>query len=144
MVHRLLKQVLHQHTEEWPEKTEMAEEAIHASMCERISVNAERAMFKVLCGRWMIDKLGQEFDATVTGAAAAGVFVELNDVPVEGILPTDMLLEVFDCEDGGFDNKTREFVLPGADVDLGIGSPVKVRAEEVRILKRQIIFSLVL
>ena len=63
----------------------------HCSMTERRADDATRDAVAWLKCEFMLEKLGEEFDATITGVAAFGVFVTLDDVFVEGLVHVSAL-----------------------------------------------------
>ena len=63
----------------------------HSSMTERRADDATRDAIAWLKCEFMVDRLGEEFDATITGAAAFGVFVTLDDIFVEGLVHVSAL-----------------------------------------------------
>ena len=63
----------------------------HCSMTERRADDATRDALAWLKCEFMLDKLGEEFDATITGVVAFGVFVTLDDVFVEGLVHVSAL-----------------------------------------------------
>jgi ribonuclease R len=73
----------------------LAEIAVHCSDRERRAEAAERESLLWKKIVFMKDKVGREFDATVTGVTAFGVFVTLKDFFVEGLVPISALGEDF-------------------------------------------------
>ena len=63
----------------------------HCSMTERRADDATRDAIAWLKCEFMLDKLGEVFDGTITGVAAFGVFVTLDDIHVEGLVPVSAL-----------------------------------------------------
>ena len=64
----------------------MAELGERCSMTERRADEATRDVVDWLKCEYMSDKLGQEFSGTVVGVTSFGLFVELDDVFVEGLV----------------------------------------------------------
>jgi ribonuclease R len=67
-------------------EAELPEVAAHTSQRERRAVDAERELVQWKKVRFMADKVGEEFDGYVTGVSAFGLFVELVDPFVEGLV----------------------------------------------------------
>ena len=67
--------------------------AQHASQRERRAVEAERELVQWKKVRFMTDKVGEEFDGYVTGVSAFGLFVELADPFVEGLVHLSTLAD---------------------------------------------------
>ncbi len=58
----------------------------HCSMTERRADEATRDAVGWLKCEFMMDKVGEEFDGIITGVTGFGIFVELNDIYVEGLV----------------------------------------------------------
>jgi ribonuclease R len=89
VVHRILRALRHgamdeQAREELSE--DLPEIARHTSEMERRANDAERELVQWKKVRFMADKVGDEFDGYVTGVAAFGLFVELVEHFVEGMV----------------------------------------------------------
>jgi ribonuclease R len=89
VVHRALRAARHQalsddEREEWTE--ELPEVARHTSEMERRADDAERELVQWKKVKFMADKVGDEFEGYVTGVAAFGLFVELIEHFVEGLV----------------------------------------------------------
>ena len=63
----------------------------HCSMTERRADDATRDAIAWLKCEFMLGKLGEVFDATITGVAAFGAFVTLDEVFVEGLVHVSAL-----------------------------------------------------
>ena len=63
----------------------------HCSMTERRADDATRDAVAWLKCEFMLKMLGETFDATITGVAAFGVFVTLDDLFVEGVVHVSTL-----------------------------------------------------
>ena len=63
----------------------------HCSMTERRAEDATREAIAWLKCEFMLDRLGEVFDATITGVAAFGVFVTLDEIFVEGLVHVSAL-----------------------------------------------------
>jgi ribonuclease R len=89
VVHRALRAARHGELtedvrEEWTE--DLPEVARHASEMERRADDAERELLQWKKVKFMADKVGDEFEGFVTGVAAFGLFVELVEHYVEGLV----------------------------------------------------------
>jgi ribonuclease R len=72
-------------------EAELAQIAEETSQTERRAADAERELVEWKKVRFMEDKLGEEFAALVLHPAKFGLFVELTDLFVEGLVPIDSL-----------------------------------------------------
>ena len=62
-----------------------------SSLNERRAAEAERELVEWKKVKFMIDRVGEHFDALVISATRFGLFVELADLFVEGLIPIDTL-----------------------------------------------------
>ena len=67
-------------------KEEVTRIARHCSMTERRADDATREVISWLKCEYMQDKLGQEFQGTISAVTGFGIFVELDDIFVEGLV----------------------------------------------------------
>jgi ribonuclease R len=89
VVHRALRAARHdaltdESREEWTD--ELPEVARHTSEMERRADDAERELLQWKKVKFMADKVGDEFEGYVTGVAAFGLFIELIEHYVEGMV----------------------------------------------------------
>ena len=89
VVHRALRAVRHglltdEVKDEWTE--ELPEVARHTSEMERRADDAERELLQWKKVKFMADKVGDEFEGYVTGVASFGLFIELVEHFVEGMV----------------------------------------------------------
>ena len=96
VVHRLLREVRQgaAGTERRQELGEqMPEVGRHTSERERRAMDAERELVRWKKVRFMADKVGEEYDGYVTGVSAFGLFVELIEHFVEGLVHVSTLAD---------------------------------------------------
>ena len=84
MVHRLLDRYLAKGTSVNPKEFE--EYCEHCSQMEQKATEAERTSVKYKQAEFLSDKVGQVFDATVSGICKWGVFAELKESHCEGLI----------------------------------------------------------
>src|SRR5712692_4318312 len=89
VVHRALRAARHatlsaDEREEWSD--DLPEVARHTSEMERRADEAERELLQWKKVKFMADKVGDEFEGYVTGVAAFGLFIELVEHFVEGMV----------------------------------------------------------
>jgi ribonuclease R len=89
VVHRMLRELRHTRVAE-ERKAELDEDlpevGRHTSEMERRAADAEREILQWKKVRFMADKVGDVFDGYITGVAPFGMFVELIDHYVEGLV----------------------------------------------------------
>jgi ribonuclease R len=89
VVHRMLRELRHKGVDaERVEELEadLPEVARHSSEMERRADEAERELVQWKKVRFMADKVGDEFEGYITGVAAFGLFVQLVEHYVEGLV----------------------------------------------------------
>ena len=84
LVHRAIKRVLNNTSREPSGK--MIEFGTHLSMTERRADDASRDVEQWLKCEYMRDKVGENFHGVISGVAGFGLFVELSEVYVEGLV----------------------------------------------------------
>jgi ribonuclease R len=72
-------------------EAELAQIADESSQAERRAAEAERELVEWKKVRFMQDRVGEEFAALVLNPTKYGLFVELTDLFVEGLVPIDTL-----------------------------------------------------
>ena len=65
--------------------------AEECSLSERRAADAERELVEWKKVKFMAERVGEDFDALVIGTAKYGLFVELADLFIEGLIPIDTL-----------------------------------------------------
>jgi ribonuclease R len=124
-------------------KEEMAEEmpevARHTSEMERRADDAERELVQWKKVKFMADKVGDEFEGYVTGVAAFGLFVELVEHYVEG------LVHISTMADDYYRFIESAHVLRGENTHkvYRLGDKIKVQVIRVNMEIRQIDLGLV-
>ena len=73
----------------------LPEIARHTSQRERRAMDAERELVQWKKVRFMADKVGDEFDGYVTGVSAFGLFIELVEHFVEGLVHVSTMADDF-------------------------------------------------
>jgi ribonuclease R len=111
----------------------------HCSANERRADEASRDVEAWLKCRFMRDRLGEEFNGTVTAATSFGLFVQLDELFVEGLLHISEL--------GGeywrFDEARQELRGERTGIRYGAGSKLRVQVSRVDLDGRKIDFRLV-
>jgi ribonuclease R len=69
--------------------------AAHCSANERRAERAERDLLRWKLVRWMSDRIGERFRGRVTGVQPFGLFVQLDDLFVDGLVPIQTLTDDF-------------------------------------------------
>ena len=132
MVHRILQEELIGKKHRY--NNELDDVCKRISRMERKAVDAERESTKYFQTLFVVDKIGQEFEGTVSGIAEFGLFVKMDDNLCEGLVP------MMGIPGDRFSFDAEKFVIVGAKTgkEYNFGDRVKVRIYEVSTRKRQI------
>jgi len=129
LVHRMLKEyesaMPHQRRQELAEKMKSVGE--HASAMEQRAVEAERASVKVMQVEYMRRHIGDEFEGVISGVINYGIFVELQDTLVEG------MVHVRNMDDDYYEYDQKNYTLIGRRTGrrLRLGDTVTVKVLKV-------------
>jgi ribonuclease R len=142
VVHRTLRQSRHGELDEERREEltdDLPEIARHTSDRERRADDAERELVQWKKVRFMADKVGDEFEGYVTGVTAFGLFIELIEHFVEG------LVHVSTMADDYYRFVERAHVLRGENTGKAyrLGDRVNVQVVKVDAERRQIDLGLV-
>jgi ribonuclease R len=108
-----------------------------SSRMERIAVEAERESVRLKQNEYISQHIGEEFDGIISGVMSFGIFVELVDTLVEG------LVHIRDMSDYYiYDEKT--YTLTGRDSNriLRLGDTVRIRVAKVNLEEGKVDFTL--
>jgi ribonuclease R len=113
--------------------------AKQSSVMERAAMEAERAAVKVMQVEYMKRHIGDEFHAVISGVTNFGIFVELTDLLVQG------LLHVRDLSDDYYTYDEKQYTLKGRRTgkQYRLGDTLEVKVVRVNPEERQIDFTLV-
>ena len=112
--------------------------AVQSSDRERRAEEAEREVMEWKKVIFMRDKVGNEYDGIVTGVAPFGLFVELDEIFVQGMVPVATI--------GGdfwrYHDRSHRMIGESSSRELRLGDHVKVRVESIDEDRHQIEFRL--
>jgi ribonuclease R len=142
VVHRSLREV--RQTELDDERIEelaedLPEVARHCSEMERRADEAERELLQWKKVRFMADKVGDEFDGYITGVAAFGLFVQLTEHYVEGLVHVSSMADDY----YRFLEKSHSMRGENTQKVYQLGDRVRVQVVRVDMDRRQIDLGLV-
>ncbi len=106
---------------------------------ERLAVEAERASVKVMQVEYMKRHVGDVFEGVIGGVMEYGMFVEISDLLVEGLIPVRDLGDDYYL----FDQKHHTLRGRSTGKAYRLGDTVKVRVVSVNPEKREIDFTIV-
>ncbi len=119
-----------------PELAQIAEET---SQTERRAAEAERELVEWKKVRFMQDRVGEEFAALVLNPAKFGLFVELTDMFVEGLVPIDSLRD----DRYTWRENTHEIIGERTGRRFRAGDRVQVILDRILAQERRLQFSIV-
>ena len=136
VVHRVLRESRHGMNEERREELtdDLPETARHTSERERRAVDAERELLQWKKVRFMADKVGDEFEGYITGVSAFGLYIELVEHFVEG------MVHISTMADDYYRFVERAHILRGENYGrvFRLGDRVTVQVIRVDLERRQI------
>jgi ribonuclease R len=136
IVHRLLRKALAGQTPF--DEAELKTIGDECSETERRAADAERELVEWKKIKFMTERVGEEFDALVISATKYGLFVELTDLFIEGLIPIDVL----PGDRYLFQENVRKIVGQRSRREFSIGDRVKVVLDRVDEADRKLQFSL--
>ncbi len=133
VVHRAIRCLLRgQPCDMTPER--MQEVGDHCSMTERRADEATRDVVRWLKAEFMMEHIGGEFDGVISGVTNFGIFVELTDIYIDGLVHITALgNDYFHYEQGKhrlMGERTRKVYRLGDKVKVKV---VRVNLDEARI-----------
>ena len=142
VVHRLIKRYLNQHikAKSIKQDAKKVEEICKIStLKEQNAVYAEREYTKVLQINYLSKFIGDEFDGIISGIVSYGMFVELSDIMVEG------LVRFRDMEDDYYNYDENKLLVTGCrrHKTFRAGQKVNVKIINVNIEARKIDLSII-
>ena len=120
-------------------EAELAQIAEETSQTERRAAEAERELVEWKKVRFMQDRVGEEFAALVLNPAKFGLFVELTDMFVEGLVPIDSLRE----DRYTWRENTHEIIGERTGRRFRAGDRVQVILDRILAQERRLQFSIV-
>ena len=141
VVHRTLRESRHGMSDDRKEELteELPEAARHTSERERRANDAERELVQWKKVRFMADKVGDEFEGYITGVAAFGLYIELIEHFVEG------MVHVSTMADDYYRFVERAHIMRGENTGqvYRLGDKVRVQVIKVDMERRQVDLGLV-
>ena len=136
MVHRLLERYLHGGSS--VSRDEYEEYCQHCSVTERRAAEAERASVKYKQAEFLSDKIGQTFDALISGVSKWGLYAEIVGNKCEGMIPIGSLRDDYYM----LDEDNYQLIGRRHGKTYKLGDPVRIQVKNVDMLKRLIDFTM--
>ena len=136
MVHRLLTK--YQDGARSANQDKYEELCEHCSDMELVAQQAERDSIKYKMVEFMADKLGETYDAHISGIQSYGIYCEIDENHCEGMVP------MRDLDDDYYDFDERNYCLVGRrrHHKYQLGDPIRIKVARANIEKRQLDFAL--
>ena len=137
MVHRLL--ALYLAGAESQKKDHYESECSYASLREQIAADAERTSIKYKLVEYMQDKIGQEYEGAVSGLTEWGMYVEVDETHIEGMVPLrEIRSDFFE-----FDEEHYRIVGRRTRRLYRLGDRVRIRVKDANLDQRIIDYELI-
>lgn len=132
IVHRLLTGLI-------MDESELMAIADSSSQTERRAAEAERELVEWKKVKFMVERIGEEFNGLVISTAKYGLFVELEEMFIEGLVPIESLPD----DRYVYQENTRKIVGSHTRRQFSIGDKVRVLLDRAEPVERRLQFSLV-
>ncbi|HBY02804.1 MAG TPA: ribonuclease R, partial [Rikenellaceae bacterium] len=137
MVHRLL--ALYLDNAKSQDKGYYEDRCKYSSEREQLATEAERASIKYKMVEFMQDKVGMVFDGNVSGITEWGMFVELAETKVEGLVALRDIKEDY----LQFNEETMSLYAKRSGKRFILGDAVRVKVERANLEQKQLDYSLI-
>lgn len=137
MVHRLLASYMS--GAESVKKENLEQECLYASEREVVATEAERTSVKYKLIEYMQDKIGLEFEGNISGLTERGMFVELADTHIEG------MVALRDIHSDFYEFEAEKYRLVGKRTKkvFRLGDPVRICVKDANLEQRYLDYELV-
>jgi ribonuclease R len=139
MAHRMLRRHLDGSNISSKETAAYEQTAVHSSEQEGEAVRAERDSIKFKQVEYMINKVGDEFDAVITGVAKWGIYVQDQESLSEGMVKLSSIRSDY------FEHEEKKYRIKGQKTGkiYRLGDEVKVKLVRADKDERQLDFELI-
>ena len=117
---------------------ELHDIAQESSQSERRADEAERELMEWKKVKFMQDRVGEQFDGLIISVTKFGLFVELNDLFVEGLIPLATLTD----DHYTYHETTREIIGQRTRKTYHLGQRVQVIVDRIDPVEKKIQFAL--
>ena len=110
----------------------------HCSEMEQVAQNAERESIKYKMVEFMGDKVGEVYDAHISGITSYGIYAEIDENHCEGMVP------MRDLDDDYYDFDEKNFLLRGRrhHHKYQLGDAIRIKVAKANVEKRQLDFTI--
>ncbi|HEY2392284.1 MAG TPA: RNB domain-containing ribonuclease [Candidatus Angelobacter sp.] len=114
---------------------EIAESSSHA---ERAAADAERELLEWKKLKFMEQRVGEEFDGLIVSVTKFGLFVELTELFIEGLVPLTSLAD----DHYSFHDNTRQIIGARSKKIYAIGDQIRVLVDRIDHAQRKVQFAI--
>ena len=118
---------------------ELHDIAQESSQSERRADEAERELMEWKKMKFMEQRLGEEFDGLIISITKFGMFVELNDMFIEGLVPLGSLTD----DHYIYHENTKQIIGQRSRKTYSLGDPIRVIVDRIDRMQRRINFAVV-
>jgi ribonuclease R len=118
---------------------ELHEIADESSQAERRADEAERELMEWKKMKFMEERVGDDFDGLIVSVTKFGMFVELNDMFIEGLVPLASLSD----DRYQYHENTRQIIGARSRKTYSLGDPIRVLVDRIDRMQRRIQFAVV-
>jgi len=139
LTHRLVKHFADREPLTDAELAEFDALALHSSEREVAAAEAERDSIKMKQVEYLETRIGEEFDAVISGVSDRGLYVELKETRAEG------MVRIRDVGNDYYvyDEKRYRLVGERTKTQFALGDPVRVKLMAARVAEKELDFALV-
>ena len=136
MVHRLLTK--YQEGGRSANKDKYEEFCEHCSDMEQVSQNAERDSIKYKMVEFMADKIGNTYDAHISGLTSYGIYAQIDENHCEGMIP------IRDLGNDYYDFDEKNFMIVGRrhHTKYQLGDAIRIQVARANVERKQLDFTL--
>ena len=137
LVHRLID--AYNHGKKYSNIDELENMSVHSSNMEKKAADAERASIKYKQVEFMLNKIGEHFSGTISGLTRWGIYVELEDTKIEGMIP----LNTLDDDVYRYDDRKNQIVGLKYKEVFEFGDKLRIKVHGADIVLKQLDFRIV-
>ena len=138
IVHRVIKNILATASAPIYTKEALDNLGMHCSMAERRADDASRAVMSWLQCIYMQDKVGRVYDGAISSVTSFGVFVELDDMGIDGLVHISGLKSDY----YHFEQESNSLIGEKSNKSYTLGQKVKIKVSNVDVNAKFIDFKM--
>ncbi|MBK9455446.1 MAG: S1 RNA-binding domain-containing protein [Bacteroidetes bacterium] len=135
MVHRILANVLDNHTLLYANREQLEDKCRYSSATERKAMEAERESVKYKQVEYMTKHVGESFDGVISGITTWGVFVEIVENKCEGMIHVDNIRDEL-----MYDEARRRLVSLTNSTNYELGNKIRIKVQKADLATRKLEF----